>query len=258
MGIHARGHHEDHAGAPGDLGVHERHVHAVAERGIGVHRAGLLGRWHTLAGQGRLVDLEGRRVQDAGVCGDEVTSLQVDDVTGDQLIHGHIDEVAVPARLRLHDQLLGERIGGRRRLAFLVHAHQCVEQRQQQQEDSRRELVGQEDADHTGDDQEDLHGVLELAQEHLPARHLLGRGELVRAVLGQPGLDLGGGQAFVPVHPLLRECFVCAQGEPDGGIGIGRSACCPGGCGGGHDFSSAFFLAFFLAFFAAFSATSAS
>ncbi len=88
---------EDRAGAAGDLAVHERHVHAVAEGGVGGDRVHLLGRGDALAGERGLVDLEGRRGQDAGVGRDEVARLDVDDVARDELVHRDLDELAVRA-----------------------------------------------------------------------------------------------------------------------------------------------------------------
>ena len=49
------------AAAPGDLGVHERHVDPVAERRIRGDGIGLLRDRQALPGQRRLVDLERRR-----------------------------------------------------------------------------------------------------------------------------------------------------------------------------------------------------
>ena len=95
---------KDDARAPRDLGVHERHVHPVAEGGVGRDRVHLLGRGHALARQRGLVDLEGRGREDPGVGGDEVARLEVDDVARDQLVHREIDEIAVPPSLRRDDQ----------------------------------------------------------------------------------------------------------------------------------------------------------
>ena len=111
--VHAGRDDEDRAGTAGDLGVHERHVHAVPERGVGSDRVHLLGGGHALTRQRGLVDLEGRGREDAGVRGDEVARLEVDDVARDELVHGDIDEVAVPAGPRRDDERLAEGISGR-------------------------------------------------------------------------------------------------------------------------------------------------
>ena len=120
---------EDRARAAGDLAVHERHVHAVAEGGVlgdGLH---LLGRRDALAGERGFVDLEGRGGQDPGVGRDEVAGLDVDDVARDELLHRDLDQVAVAADLGLDDHHRRERRGARLRLALLVHRHPGVEHR---------------------------------------------------------------------------------------------------------------------------------
>ena len=195
LGGHPRGHHEDGARSPGDLAVHERHVHPVAERGVGRDRVHLLGRGDALAGERGLVDLEGRGGQDARVGRDEVARLDVDDVAGDELVHRELDEIAIAPDLRLDDHHLLEGRGARLGLALLVHGHPGVEQREQQQEDARVELTGQEEADDARDEEHELHRVRVLADEHLHGRRLLRRGEGVRAVLRTPRLGLGGRQA---------------------------------------------------------------
>ena len=57
----------------------------------------LLGRRDALAGQRRLVDLEGRGRQDARIGGDEVAGLDVDDVARDEMLHRDLGEIAVRA-----------------------------------------------------------------------------------------------------------------------------------------------------------------
>ena len=86
---------QDGAGPAGDLAVHERHVHAVAQGGVGGDRLDLLGRGHALARERGLVDLEGRGRQDARVGRDEVAGLDVDDVARDELLHRDLGELAV-------------------------------------------------------------------------------------------------------------------------------------------------------------------
>ena len=178
-------------GPPGDLAVHERHVDAVAEGGVGGDRVHLLGRRDALAGERGLVDLEGRRGEDPRVRGDEVAGLDVDDVARDELVHRELDEIAVPADLDLDDHHPLEGRRARLRLALLVHRHPRVEQGQQDQEDAGVELAGQEQADDARDEEHDLHRVRVLAAERLPARHLLRLGERVRAVRRTPGVGLG-------------------------------------------------------------------
>ena len=218
LGVHAGRDDEDRAGATGDLAVHERHVHAVAEGGVGRDRVHLLGGGHALAGEGRLVDLEGRRGEDPRVRRDEVAGLDVDDVARDQLVHREVDELAVAAGLGLDGQRLAQGVRGSRRLALLVHAHHRVAQREEDEHEAGEELPGQEQADDARDEQHDLHRVGVLADEQRRARRLLGRGERVRADLGPAGVGLGGGQALVDLHALLAQRVVRAEGVPGGGV----------------------------------------
>ena len=195
LGRHPGRRDQDRARAAGDLGVHERHVDAVAEGGVGGDRVDLLGRRDALAGERRLVDLEGRRGQDPRVGRDEVAGLDVDDVARDELLHRDLGELAVAADLGLDDHHALERRRARLRLALLVHGHPGVEQGQQDEEDAGVELAGQEQADDARDEQHDLHRVRVLAHERLPARRLLRLGERVRAVRRASRVGLGGRQA---------------------------------------------------------------
>ncbi len=177
LGRHPGGGDEHGARPAGDLAIHERHVDAVAERGVRRDRVDLLGRRDALAGQRGLVDLEGRGRQDPGVRRDEIAGLDVDDVARDELIHRDLGEIAVSSDLRLDDHHALERRGARLGLALLVHRHPGVEQGEQEQEDTGVELAGQEQADDARHEQDDLHRVGVLAHEQLPLRGLLRLGE---------------------------------------------------------------------------------
>ena len=139
-----------------------------------------------LAGQRRLGDLERRRRQHAPVGRDDVARLDRDDVAGHELLGRQLRERAVAAHARLDDHHLRQRRHGRRGLALLVEAEHRVEQRQQQDHDPRAGLLDRVDRDHAGDQQHDLHRVVVLAQERVPARLRLGLGEAVGPVARQP------------------------------------------------------------------------
>ena len=166
---HPRRRHQDRAGPTGDLAVHEGHVHAVSERRVGRDRIHLLGGRDALARERRFVDLECRGGEDARIGRDEVAGLDVHDVPRDELLHGDLDELAVPTDLGLDDHHALQGSGTRLRLALLVHGHPGVEEGQEEQEDARVELAGQEQADDAGDQEHELHGVRVLAAELLPA-----------------------------------------------------------------------------------------
>ena len=72
----------------------------------------------------------------------------------------------------------------------------ALKQGQADEHDAGRDLVREEEAEDARDQQDDLHRVLVLAQERLPARLLRRVGEVVRSVLGAAGLDLGGREAL--------------------------------------------------------------
>ena len=109
LGRHPRRRDEDRAGPAGHLAVHERHVHAVPEGGVGGDRVHLLGGGHALARERGLVDLEGRRGQDPRIRGDEVAGLDVHDVARDELLHRDLGELAVPTDLGVDDHHALER-----------------------------------------------------------------------------------------------------------------------------------------------------
>ncbi len=220
LGGHARGRHEDGSGATGDLGVHERHVHAVPESSIRGDRIDLLGRGDALARERRLVDLQGRGGEDAGVGRDQVAGLDAHDVTRDEVRHRDLDEVAVAPHLGLDDHHLLEGRGTRLRLAFLAHRQPGVEQREPQQEDARVELAGQEQADDARRKEHDLHRVGVLAAERLPERRLLRHVEGVAAVLRAPSAGLGRRQAGGRIDLEPARDLVRCQGVP---ADIGRS-----------------------------------
>ena len=107
----------------------------------------LLGHGRALAGQRRLVDLQRRRADDAAVRGHEVAGLDQDDVARDQLLHGHLGDLAVAHDPGLDDHHPLERGDAGLRLALLVEAHDGVEQGQEDERDAGPELTGQEEAD---------------------------------------------------------------------------------------------------------------
>ena len=155
-----------------------------------------------LAGQGALLDLEGRRQDDPAVGGDAVTGIDHHDVAGHDLLGGELHHVTVAAHLghRLHHLPQGG--SGRFGLALLVVAQPRVEQRQQGKPDSGPVFRDQQ-ADQGGDHEHDLHVVPVVLEEPFPHRLLLCGGQGVRAVLLQPLLRLGRAQPAGRIHPQL-------------------------------------------------------
>ena len=76
----------DRAGAPGDRRVLEQHVGPVAEGDVGTRRARrVLGHRDALAGQGGLLRLERRGLQDASVRRHDVAGLHLHHVPGNEV-----------------------------------------------------------------------------------------------------------------------------------------------------------------------------
>ena len=226
LGRHTGGGHEDRSGAARHLRVHERHVHTVAERGIGRDGVDLLGHREALAGECRFVDLEGRRREDAGVRGDEVAGLDVHDVARDDVLHRDLDQRAVAPDLGLDDHQLLEGSNAGLGFALLVEPHRCVEEGQPDQDEPRVELAGQEQAHHAGDEEHDLHRILVLAHERAPARLALALGESVWSDGGATRLDLSRRQAAICGDTLALERGVHGQGVPVSGVARRDRALC--------------------------------
>ena len=159
LGAHARRRDQDLAVAAGDVGVHERHVDAVADRHVGPRDGlGALLDRDALAGQGAFLDLQRRRDDHPAVGRHPVAGIDQHDVAGHDLVGGDLGDVAVAPHLgdRLHHR--AERRRGGLGLAFLVVAQPRVEQGQHGQSDRGAALADQQ-ADDRRDDEHDLHVV---------------------------------------------------------------------------------------------------
>ena len=167
-----------------------------------------------LAGQRRLGDLERCRLQQPAVRGHDVSGLDRDDVAGNELLCGDLDELPAPEDSRLDDHHLLERGDRRRRLALLVQAENGVEQRQEEQDQAGAELVQRPDAPDPGDEQDDLHRVAVLTHERAPARLALGGDERVRAVLLEPPRGFVGCETGMDVDAELSGDVLARQCEP--------------------------------------------
>ncbi|MGA8462234.1 MAG: hypothetical protein WB800_43080 [Streptosporangiaceae bacterium] len=85
--------------------------------------------------------------------------------------------MSIAHRLGLDDHHLLQRGDGSGRLPLLLQAEHRIEQRQRDQNDAGLPLL-QRQAHHAGHEQDDLHQVGVLAEEHAPPR------------LGRPGIEL--------------------------------------------------------------------
>ncbi len=189
--------------AAGDVGVHVHHVGPVAQRRADArHRLGALGDGQALPGQRRLVDLQrGRR-------------HQPDDIAGNQLPGGDLRELAVPPHLGLDDHHLLQGGDGRGGLPLLLQAFDRVEQRQQDQQQARAELLERIEAAETGGEQHELHRVLVLAEESVPAGLGLAPGERVRTEPLGPRGRLRRTETTLRVHPFGVQDLIGAERVP--------------------------------------------
>ena len=134
--------------------------------------------------------------------GHDIARLDRDDVPGDQLPGRDLGQLAVPPHLGLDDRHLLQGGDGRGGLALLPQVHDRVEQRQQDQQDARAELLERVDAADARREQPDLHRVVVLADERVPARLCLPGGELVGAGPLRPRGRLGRAETAPPVYPF--------------------------------------------------------
>jgi hypothetical protein len=113
----------------------------------------------------------------------------------------------------------GDRRGG---LALLLQALHRVEQRQQDQQQARAELLERVEAADVGREQHELHRVAVLAEERAPARLCLADGEHVRAEPLRPRGRLGRAETALPVHPFGAQDLIGAERVPRHHVGRWR------------------------------------
>ncbi len=201
---HAGGN-DDAAGATGGHGgAAEGHVELVRRgRRVDVRQGGGdLGDRLRLARQGRLVDTQRRRLDEAQVGRHDVALLEEHDVAGDDLACW--DETGLPVA---DDTGLGARhplegVHGLLGPVLLDEAHGAVEDDDGQDDDGVLGVTEQRRDDGRRQQDED-HRARELIEQEPPGGPLALLDELVGAVLRAPLLDLGRAQATGRVHPEL-------------------------------------------------------
>ena len=192
--------------AAGHLGVHERHVDAVAERGLRRDGVDALRDRRALARQGRLVDLERRRADDPAVRRDEVARLDVDDVARDESSMATIDDLAARRTFAWTTIIFWSAATLASALPSWLRPRKALKTVSRISRTPVANWPGRNRLTMPATSRTICIGSRVLAQERLPAR-LLGRlRELVRADVGAPGRDLGVGQPG-----LLRGRFWAAE-----------------------------------------------
>ncbi len=191
----------------------------VTEGDVGVvgHHdlSGLLGGGLALAGEGGLLDLERGSAEHATVGGHEVAGLERDDVARDQVAGVDLDDLTAAPHPGGHLHHLGEGGHGGLGLGLLAVAHRGVEEGQPEQQ-RRGGLLVDHEADDRRAEQQQLHEVAVLGEEHAPRGDLGGLVELVRAVLGPPTGGLVGVQPTRCVDVESVEHVVGGEGVPAG------------------------------------------
>ena len=191
FGRHAGGDHHGAAAAIGGDRAGEQHVAAVAEPDVALDRLELLGHRHALAGQRRLVGLQVRHLDEAGVRRNLVAGLDQHDVAGDDVMGRDALAIAVANDRGFRR---GERHQGADRFLrarLLDEAEHGVEHDDRHDDDR---LVGQgalarvlqhpfDHRDHDGDQQDDHQEIFELLQQPFPPRRFRRALQPVGAVL---------------------------------------------------------------------------
>ena len=202
LGVHAGAGDDDLASAPGDRRVHVRHAGAVAEGDVFPgNRFDALADGQALPGEGRFLDLEGRRQGDPAVGGHHVPRLHQHQVAGDELLGVDLDHLAIPSHPGDGLHHVGERLDTLFGLRLLAEADDRVDQGQPGEQDGGARLPGDHLVDDGGREEDDLHEVLVLADERLEPGLALRRRQLVGPVLGEATLHLGGTQAVFEIGP---------------------------------------------------------
>ena len=187
LGRHSGRRDDELSGPARRVRVHEDHVGPVTQGNVlAVHRVDPLGHGNALAGERGLGNFERGCMEKPPVGGHDVTGLDRDDVAGHELVGRDLGELAVAPNLRLDDHHLLQRGDCCSRLSFLVQAEHGVENGEEEQHEAGAVLAQRDDAAHACNEQHDLHRVVVLADERVPARLGLRFGELVRAVLRLP------------------------------------------------------------------------
>jgi hypothetical protein len=175
----------------------------------------VLQRWSALAGEGRLLDLEGGGHDEPPVRRHQVpasTSTMSPGTSSDAST-----SIALPSRRTRAMVFIVLRQGcqARLRLRLSPESEYGVEHRETHQDQRGRPVAGEHDVHDGGTQQDDLHEVLVLTGERLPARLPLLLRQEVGANPLEPSPDLVGGQAEGRIDP-----------EPACGIGTRDAVDC--------------------------------
>ena len=182
----------DHHGrrAAGDRGVLEDQIAAVSERNIRVvQRIRVLRYRRAFTGQCGFLRLQGGGGEQPSVGSDDVSCLDLDDVTRHQFGSVELNQVPVtndPCLGRLH---LGEGVDAGPCLQLLSSSEDDVEHDEHRHHDCCRHFTDG-DADRGHGDEHQVHRIFQLQQRDRPRRRRWRRGDFVRPVASSPLVGL--------------------------------------------------------------------
>jgi hypothetical protein len=194
-------------------------AHLITQRHIGlIDSFRVLEGWHAFSGESGLFDLQRRGDEEPTVCRDDIAGLDQYDVSWHNFAGIDLDRLAVAAHPGdlLHHSLQGSQTG--LGLGFLPQPHHCIEQRQKEKNGSRSAITGDDLIADRCHNQDDLHEILILTKERLPAGLLFFGRYDIRTVRVQPGCDLGRAQSGCNVDIQTFSNGITTQSIP-GSVG---------------------------------------
>ncbi len=204
LGVHAGSGDHHRRCAPGHRSVLEQHVRPVAERNIaGREGSAVLGHGCAFPGERGFLRLQSRGPDDPPVCRNDVTSLDLDQVTGHHFDRRDQDQTSFADHLRLRDLQIRQRIHAGPGLQLLTRRQNHVQQDQKADDDACRDLPDHE-THRCHHDQHDVHRISQLGQRNNQDRRRLLPFDLVATVSRQAGRGLGAGQTARQVGPQGR------------------------------------------------------
>ena len=150
----------------------------------------------TFAGEGRFVDLEVDRGDDAAISGYAIAGFDDDDVSGNQLDRRHGLHLSVTTHAGGRREHSLQSVEGCFGAIFLDEADGGVGEDHHQNHQRCLQFSGDREADRGGAEKDEDQEVLELKDELLPGGYARFGVEGVRAVSGQSATNFVGGQTI--------------------------------------------------------------
>ena len=229
-------HHHGTAAAIGGDRAGEQHIAAIAEPGVAFDWSELFRHRHALAGQRRLVGLQVRHLDEAGIRRNLVTGLDQDNVAGDDVMGRDALPIAIADDRGLRRSQRHQRADRFLRAGLLDEPEHGVEYDDSHDDDC---FVGQgafarvlqhpfDHRNHNGDQQDDHQEIFELFKQPFPPRRFRCAFQPIVSVLLQALLHLGRAQAALSVGAERRDDGFSRFGVWRGRVGQGGSSAIEG------------------------------